>query len=41
MESIPNSYGFKILKEKSAETLSVASITIPRRSHEEWLAREL
>lgn len=28
-------------KEKSAETLSVASISIPKRSYEEWLAREL
>ncbi len=30
-----------LTKEKSAETLSAASITIPRRSYEEWLAREL
>ena len=37
----PGGFLVFLTKEKSAETLSAASITIPKRSCEEWLARQL
>jgi hypothetical protein len=37
---MPGGFLVFLAKEKSAASLSAASVTIPKRSYEEWLARE-
>jgi len=37
---MPGGFLIFLAKEKSAEKLTAASLTIPKRSYEEWLSRE-